>query len=118
MLLSGFKIQFVNIFIFKVDISALEKAVQDRKEGESIVLNRHTLKIFQELEKEARSSNGQKRKRRTQGGRKNRCTICGKTFVKKTFLKKHMELHKDYICTRCQRYIIESPYVAKKLEIA
>jgi hypothetical protein len=84
-------------------MSALERAVQQRDEGQSIVLNRNTLKIFQELEREARNTNGQKRKRRPHGGRKNRCTTCGKTFVKKAFLKKHMELHKEYICTRCNR---------------
>ena len=84
-------------------MAALEKAVQQRGDGQSIVLNRHTLKIFQELEREVRTVSGQKRKRRTQGGRKNRCTICGKTFVKKAFLKKHMDLHKEYICRRCNR---------------
>ena len=85
-------------------MAALEKAVQQRgEEGQSIVLNRTTLKIFQELEREARNNKGQKRKRRSLGGRKNRCAICGKTFVKKAFLKKHMELHKEYKCTRCNR---------------
>ena len=77
--------------------------MEQREAGQSIVLNRHTLKIFQELERESRNRNGQKRKKRALGGRKNRCTICGKTFVKKAFLKKHMELHKEYICTRCNR---------------
>ena len=83
-------------------MSTFEKSM-NQGDGKSIVLNRNTLKVFQELEREARALNGKKGRKEVQRRRKNRCTICGKNFVKKAFLKKHMQLHKEFLCTRCHR---------------